>query len=51
MKTPYPQISFSNVLVIRASFQKHLAIYLDQKLNVNHHIKEKMAKVMRSTCY
>ena len=36
---------FSNVPVFRSSFQKHLGIDLDQKLNFNRHIKEKMAKV------
>ena len=46
-KTRYPQIFFINVPVLRASFQKHLGIYLDQKLNFNLHIKEKMAEAIR----
>ena len=27
--------------------KKHLGIYLDEKLNLNHHIKEKMTKAMK----
>ena len=37
-----------NVPVSRASFQKHLGIYLDKKPNFNLHIKEKMTKVMKA---
>ena len=46
-KSSHPQISFNNVPVSRASFQKHLGIYLDEKLNFNYHIKEKMTKAMK----
>ena len=46
-KSSHSQVSFNNVPVSRASFQRHLGIYLDEKLNFNHHIKEKMAKVMK----
>ena len=46
-KSSHPQISFNNAPVSRTSFQKHLEIYLDQKLNFNHHIKEEMTKVMK----
>ena len=46
-KSSHPQISFNNVPVSRAIFQKHLGIYLDEKLIFNHHIKEKMTKVMK----
>ena len=28
-------------------FSKHLQIYLEQKLNFDHHIKEKVAKAMK----
>ena len=44
----HPQIYFDNVLVSRVSFQKHLEIYLDEKLNFNYHIKEKITKVMKA---
>ena len=29
---------------MQSSYQKHLGIYLDQKLNFTHHIKEKVIK-------
>ena len=41
------KISFNIVPVSHASFQKHLGIYLDEKLNSNYHIKEKMTKAMK----
>ena len=43
-KLPHPQISFNNVSVSCWSFQKHLGIYLDEKLN-----NKKMAKAMKET--
>ena len=46
-KSSHPQISFNNVPVSRESFQKHLEIYLDEKLNFNHRIKEKRAKAIK----
>ena len=46
-KSSHPQISFNNVPVSCTSFQKHLGIYLDEKLNFNHHIKEKITKAMK----
>ena len=46
-KSSHPQIFFNNVSVSRTSIQKHLQIYLDEKLSFNHHIKEKMTKVMK----
>ena len=46
-KSSHPQIFFNNVSVSCTSIQKHLQIYLDEKLSFNHHIKEKMTKVMK----
>ena len=46
-KSSHLQISFNNVPVSRASFQKHLEFFLDEKLNFNHHIKEEMTKAMK----
>ena len=43
----HSQISFNNVPVSRANFQKHLGICLDEKLNLNHHIKENMTKAIK----
>ena len=39
----HPQISFNIIPVSRASFQKHLGIYLDEKLWP----QEKMAKAVK----
>ena len=47
IKSSHPKISFNNVPVSRASFQKHLGIYLDEKPKFNHHIKEKFTKAMK----
>ena len=33
-----------NMSVVRSSYQKHLGIYLDEKLNFPNHIKEKNSK-------
>ena len=46
-KSSHTQIFFNDIPVSRVSFLKHLGIYLDQKLNFNHHIKEKMTKEMK----
>ena len=46
-KMTLSQIFFSNVPVFRASFQKHLGIYLDENAIFNHHIKQKMAKAIK----
>ena len=35
-------VIFNNMLVVRSSCQKHLGIYLDEKLNFSNHIKEKI---------
>ena len=47
-ESSHPQIYFDNVLVSRVSFQKHLEIYLDEKLNFSYHIMEKITKVMKA---
>ena len=46
-KSSHLQVFFSDIPVSRVSFQKHLGIYLDEKLNFNHHIKEKITKAMK----
>ena len=43
-KSSHPQV-FYNIPVSCANFQKHLGVYLDEKLNFNHRIKE------RNKCY
>ena len=46
-KSSHAQVFFNDIPVSRVSFQKHLGIYLDEKLNFNHHIKEKTTKAMK----
>ena len=46
-KSSLPQISFNNMPVFSVNFQKHLGIYLDEKLNFNYHIMEKICKAMQ----
>ena len=44
IKAPHLSVVFNNVPVVQSSCQKHLGVYLDQKLNFIHHIKEKVTK-------
>ena len=46
-KSSHPQISFNNVSVSSAIFQRHLGIYLDEKLNFNDYVEKKMVKAMK----
>ena len=46
-KSSHPLIYFNNTPVSCVSFQKHLGIYLDEKLNFSYNIKEKMSKAMK----
>ena len=43
-KLAHPPVIFTNVPVKRCFIQKHLGIHLDEKLNSNHHAKEKITK-------
>ena len=43
-KLAHPPVLFNNGPVKRCSIQKHLDIHLDEKLNFDHHVKEKMTK-------
>ena len=45
-KLAHPPVFFNNVPVKRCSIQKHLGFHLDEKLNFNHHVKEKITKVL-----
>ena len=36
------------VHLIRSNFQKHLGVYLDTKLNLTHHVKEKLKKAIKA---
>ena len=44
IQAPHLSVVFNNVPVVQSSCQKHLGVYLDQKLNFTHHIKEKLTK-------
>ena len=46
-KSSHRHVFFNDIPVSSVSFQKHLGIYVDEKLNFNHHIKEKMTKAMK----
>ena len=40
----HPTIFFNETLIAHTSCQKHFGMHLDEKLNFNTHIKEKIAK-------
>ena len=46
-RVDHRSITCNNFSVARTSCQKHLGLYLDEKLNFNHHIKEKISKACR----
>ena len=41
----HPALYFINVHVATAPFEKHLGLFLDEKLTFSHHLNEKIAKV------
>ena len=43
----HPTVLFNNILVQRRTVQKHLGVYLDEKLNFNTHITEKIGKASK----
>ena len=46
-KEDHPPIYFSDIAVTRTMVQKHIGMYLDEKLNYNTHIKEKLSKIYK----
>ena len=46
-KSSHPKIFFNNAPVFCANWQKHLGMYLDETLNFNLHINEKMSKALK----
>ena len=46
-RVDHPSVTFNNSPVARTSYQKHLGLYLDEKLNFSHHIKEKISKACK----
>ena len=47
MKQPHPLIHFDDAVVATGNVQKHLGLFLNKKLILNHHLKEKPAKDMK----
>ena len=47
-KISHPKVNFNNSHVVQSTCQKHLRMYLDEKLNFSHHIKENISKAYRS---
>ena len=47
VKDCHPSVFFNDTIVERSTNQKHLGIHLDEKLDFNAHIKEKISKVYR----
>ena len=43
-KINHPTTTFNTFPVARTPYQKHLGLYLDEKLNFNHHINVKISK-------
>ena len=46
-KKDHLDIYFNDVAVTQATVQRHIGMYLDEKLNYNAHIKEKLSKVYK----
>ena len=44
IKIDHPIVYFNEAAVAHNTFQKHLGMHLDEKLNFNHHLEEKIAK-------
>ena len=47
IKTDHPIVYFNGAPVGHTTCQKHLVMHLDEKLNFNHHINEKITKANR----
>ena len=43
----HPPLYFNETHAVVSSYQKHLGVFLDKKLNFQHHIKEKIAKASK----
>ena len=46
-KLIHPPTIFNNMLVVHGSCQKHLGIYLDEKLNFSNHINDEFSKASK----
>ena len=43
-KISHPKVNFNNSPVVQSTYQKHLGLYLDDKLNFSYHIEKKISK-------
>ena len=46
-RVDHPVVTFNNSRVAQTLCQKHLGLYLDEKLNFSYHIKEKISKTCK----
>ena len=46
-KEDHPPIYFNDIPVTQTTIQKHIGLYLDEKLSYNNHINEKLSKVYK----
>ena len=46
-KISHPKVNFINSPIVQSTYQKHFGLYLDEKLNLSHHINEKISKGYR----
>ena len=49
VKDCHPPVFFNDAVVEQSANQKHLGIHLDEKLDSNAHMKEKIRKAKRGT--
>ena len=49
-RVDHPVVTFNNSPVAQTPYQKHLGLYLDEKLNFSNHIKEKISKACKGIC-
>ena len=43
-KAYHPPLKFNKAIVKSVRIQKHLGLYLEEKVNFNHHLKERIGK-------
>ena len=43
-KINHPNTTFNTILLAHTPYEKHIGLYLDEKLNFNHHINVKVSK-------
>ena len=44
----HPKVNFNNSPAVESTYQKHLGLHLNEKLNFSHHIKEKYPKPIKA---